>query len=196
MSVGESQKRQQPKRTADPGQPQLPAQLLVWLPSSQMPLLEKISSWLGTPWLAGLPCNGRRGLPSVGCCLAPQNGAAVPLKPRRNREGRGQGGCKQNIFAKNILVQEKIFFSFFPLLLLENQSLIKTTPEYFMLISIRRRRRNLEFSCLPVSHKRNILPEAKGRRFLVFSLAAKNSCNVDGKFLMSESFLRSWGSGA
>lgn len=97
MSVGESQKRQQPKHTADPGQPRLPAQLLVWLPRSQMPLLEKISSWLGTPWPACLPCKGRRGLPSVGlCCLAPQNGTAVPLKPgqEQGREGAGRMQAK------------------------------------------------------------------------------------------------------
>ena len=110
-SAGESPKRQQPKHTADPGQPRLPAQLLVRLPRSQMPLLEKISSWLGTPWPACLPCEGRRG---CRVWAAQHPSTAVPLKPGQEQGGRGRGGCKQNIFAKNILVQEKIFFLFFP----------------------------------------------------------------------------------
>jgi hypothetical protein len=75
------------------------------------------------------------------------------------RAGRGgeQGGFKQNIFAKNILIQKS-----FPLTLAGKPSLIKTTLEYFMLISIRQRRKNLKPFSLPVSHKRNILFEAKG----------------------------------
>lgn len=157
-----SQKRQQPKHTTDPGQPRLPAQLLVCLPRSQMPLLEKISSWLGTPWPACLPCKGRRGLPSVGGRLAPQNGTAVPLKPGQEQGGEGAGRMQAKYFCSKYSGPGEDLFTFFPLLLLENPSLIKTTPEYFMLLSIRRRRRNLEFSSLPVSHKRNILPEAKG----------------------------------
>lgn len=70
-------------------------------------------------------------------CSTPEH-TAVPLKPEQEKGGRG--GFKQNIFAKNILIQEKSS----PLPLAGKPSLIKTTPEYFMLISIRQRRRNLE----------------------------------------------------
>jgi hypothetical protein len=87
------------------------------------------------------------GLLSVGSPRTPEHCRAFEA---RAGQGRGErGGCKQNIFAKNILVQKSfslpLSLFFFLLLLLENQSLIKTTPEYFMLISIRRKRRNLKF---------------------------------------------------
>lgn len=98
VSAGGSQKRQQPKHTTDPGQPRLPTQLLVRLPRSQMPLLEKISSWLGTPWSACLPCEGRRGLPSVGRLLSTPERTAGPLKPGREQGREGAGRMQAKYF--------------------------------------------------------------------------------------------------
>lgn len=78
-----------------------------------MPLLEKISSWLGTLWPACLPCKGRRGLPSVGlCCLAPQNGTAVPLKPGQE-QGRGGREDASKIFLLKIFWSRRRSFFFF-----------------------------------------------------------------------------------
>lgn len=59
-----------------------------------MPLLEKISSWLGTPWPACLPCEGRRGLLSMGRRLL--------STPERHccafeaRAGTGKGGGRED----------------------------------------------------------------------------------------------------
>ena len=113
MSVGGSQ--QQPKHTTDPGQPRLPAQLLCGCQGARCSFWKKYLPGLalrGRP--ACPPCEGRRGLLSGGRLLSAPERTAGPLKLEQEQGGEGAGSMKQNIFAKNILVQEKIFFLFFP----------------------------------------------------------------------------------
>ena len=111
VSAGESPKRQQPKHTADPGQPRLPAQLLCACQGARCRFWKK--------YLPGLALSGRP------ACHARGGGAAEcgPLStPERHccafeaRAGTGRGGGAEDaskIFSLKIFWSRRRSFFFF-----------------------------------------------------------------------------------